>query len=81
MFSNRNTPILTSVLFCLSVMTGASLAAEPPDLVNYQGVLRGADSAPLEAACRGECGGAASRWNPCEMVALPCTWRRARCPD
>jgi hypothetical protein len=48
MFSNRTTRILTSVLFSLSVVTGANLAAEPPDLVNYQGVLRGSDESPLE---------------------------------
>ena len=48
MFSNRITPILTSVLFCLSVATGAVLAAAPPDLVNYQGVLRDAADTPLE---------------------------------
>jgi hypothetical protein len=48
MFSKRITPILTSVLFCLCVPVGATLAADPPDFVNYQGVLRDADDAPLD---------------------------------
>ena len=48
MFSNRNPLRLTGTALCLSVLAGASLAAEPPDLVNYQGVLRAADDAPLD---------------------------------
>jgi len=48
MFSNQGTPTLTSVLFCMSVLAGASLAAEPPSLVNYQGVLRDSSDVPLD---------------------------------
>jgi hypothetical protein len=48
MFSNRIARLLAIFLLHLPILAGASLAAEPPDLVNYQGVLRGSDDSPLE---------------------------------